>query len=127
MPRFVLCSLSLVVPVAVVTAARLLPADTQTPAAAATVRVTTASPAPRVLLIGDSIMDQEGSHAAVLLRQAGARVVVNGIWGSSILTRGQYDGCKVDVTPAPGEEGHWLSDAKRLVDDFRPDIVAVHL
>jgi hypothetical protein len=86
-----------------------------------------ASRPPRVLLIGDSIMDQEGSHAAVLLREAGAQVKVVGVWGSSLMTRGQYDMGRVDTAPAPGEPEHWLSDAAHLVETFHPDLVAVHL
>ena len=56
---------------------------------AASPRVTTR--APRVLLIGDSILDQQGSAAAFVLRQAGVNAQAQGVWISGLLTRDQYD------------------------------------
>ena len=46
---------------------------------------------PRVLLIGDSVLDQQGSAAAFLLRQHGVDARAVGIWGSGLLSIDQYD------------------------------------
>src|SRR5512144_2137531 len=52
--------------------------------------LTTTAPAARprahrVLLLGDSVMDQQGSAAAFLLRQAGVDAHSVGLWGSGLL------------------------------------------
>ena len=49
-----------------------------------------AAPVARVLLMGDSVMDQQGSAAAFLLRQAGVNAQAIGLWGSGLLTADQY-------------------------------------
>ena len=82
-----------------------------------------APPAPRVLLMGDSIMDQQGSHAAFLLRQAGIDAQADGLWGSSLLTPDQYD---YGHTIPPTTTG-WLERAKEHITTFNPQIVAVYL
>src|SRR5712691_5990917 len=46
--------------------------------------------APKVLFIGDSVMDQQGSAAAFALRQNGINAKSLGAWGTSLLTRNQY-------------------------------------
>src|SRR5262245_59879871 len=47
--------------------------------------------ASRVLFLGDSVMDQQGSAAAFLLRQHGVNARAVGLWGSGLLTQDQYD------------------------------------
>ncbi|HSD09606.1 MAG TPA: hypothetical protein VLF14_01380, partial [Candidatus Binatia bacterium] len=78
----------------------------------------------RVLLVGDSVLDQMGSHAQIALRQAGAEVLTVGRWGSALFTRDQYDFGAVAANPPPGT---WLGDAPGLIDDFDPDVVAIYL
>ena len=80
-----------------------------------------AVPAPRVLLIGDSVMDQQGGHAAFVLRQEGIDARTDALWGSSLLTRDQYDFGK----SKPG--GGWLKRAADQIAAFDPDVVAVYL
>jgi hypothetical protein len=77
--------------------------------------------AARVLLMGDSVMDQQGSAAAFLLRQAGVDARAIGIWGSGLLTVDQYD--EGVTKPA----GMWLARAKREIARFDPDVVGVYL
>jgi hypothetical protein len=80
--------------------------------------------APKVLLLGDSVLDQLGAPAAGTLRRLGAEVVVDGVWGSSLLTRDQYDMGQ----PIPdGVGGSWFRRADAEVAAFRPTIVGVSL
>lgn len=79
------------------------------------------SRAPRVLLMGDSVMDQQGSSAAFELRQAGIDARAMGLWGSSLLTRDQYDFGKTKTS------GEWLHLAAQQISTFDPDVVAVYL
>jgi len=80
-----------------------------------------APPVARVLLMGDSVMDQQGSAAAFLLRQAGVDAQAIGLWGSGLLTADQYhDG----VTQ---RSGFWLARAQRQIASFDPDVVGVYL
>ena len=76
---------------------------------------------PRVLLIGDSILDQDGSAAAFELRQAGVDAKAVAVWGSGIIGIDAYDYGK--TKPA----GYWLHRAKQLVDAFDPDVVGVYM
>jgi hypothetical protein len=76
---------------------------------------------PRVLLIGDSVLDQQGSHAAFVLGQNGIDARSMGLWGSSLLTREQYDHGKTNSS------GGWLHIAAQQISSFDPDIVAVYL
>jgi hypothetical protein len=78
-------------------------------------------PAPRVLLMGDSLMDQQGSAAAFELRQVGVDAQSLGAWGTSLLTRDQYDFGKSIPT------GGWLQRASTQIATFDPDVVAVYL
>jgi hypothetical protein len=79
-----------------------------------------AAPAPRVLMIGDSVMDQHGQHAEFALRQAGIDAKTDALWGSSILTRDDYDFGK-------SKNGGWLKRAADDIASFNPDVVAVYL
>ncbi len=86
------------------------------------------SQAPSVLFLGDSVMDQQGSHAAFLLRDSGidARVVAR--WGSTLFTPGQYrNGRPQFVRAADDPSTHWLSLAPRVIDRYRPTHVVVEL
>ena len=85
------------------------------------------SRSPRVLLLGDSIMDQQGKPAAILLRQAGIETEVHGAWGSGLLTREQYDHGRTVRKPATHEQFNWLVEGPKLVDRMRPDLVVVYL
>ena len=76
---------------------------------------------PRVLLIGDSVMDQQGSAAAFELRQAGVDAKAIGLWGSGLLTVDQYE----DGVTRPS--GLWLARARREIARFDPDVVGVYL
>ena len=76
---------------------------------------------PRVLLMGDSVMDQQGNHAAFELRQAGVDARVVGFWGSSLLSRDQYDYGRTIPN------GLWLARAAQEVATFNPEVVAVYL
>jgi ribosomal protein L24E len=78
-------------------------------------------PAPRVLLMGDSLMDQQGSAAAFELRQNGINAKSLGAWGTSLLTRNQYDFGKTKLT------GGWLLLAAQQIKSFDPNVVAVYL
>lgn len=75
----------------------------------------------RVLLIGDSILDQQGSAAAFVLRQAGVDARAVGVWGSGLLTVDQYDDGKTKLS------GFWLHKATKLISNFDPDVVGVYL
>jgi hypothetical protein len=79
------------------------------------------TPAPRVLLIGDSILDQQGSAAAFLLRQAGVNAKAMGVWESGLLTRDQYDHGKTKLS------GFWFKKAKQAIRKFDPDVVGVYM
>lgn len=81
----------------------------------------------KVLLIGDSIMDQEGGPAEFALRQAGIDAKKIAYWGSGLLTRDQYENGKTRYgSPTPGSEDvHWLTKAKQLVKSERPGLVVV--
>lgn len=88
--------------------------------------------APRALLLGDSIMDQQGKAAALLLRQAGIETEVHGAWGTGLLTREQYDyGRTITEPPSPAlktrSNFNWLVEGPRLVERMRPDLVVVYL
>jgi hypothetical protein len=85
------------------------------------VHLAPAVPAPRVLLMGDSLMDQQGSAAAFELRQVGVDAKSLGAWGTSLLTRDQYDFGKSIPT------GGWLKRASDQIATFDPDVVAVYL
>ncbi len=78
------------------------------------------SPA-RVLFIGDSVLDQQGSHAAFLLRQAGIDAKSMGVWGSGLLTPNQYD--HGHTVP----DGFWLHQAAHQIATFDPDVVGVYM
>jgi len=75
----------------------------------------------RILLIGDSIMDQQGNAAAFELRQAGIDAKTIGIWGSGLLTKDQYDHAKTNV------KSGWLALAAHEIATFDPDVVAVYM
>jgi hypothetical protein len=75
----------------------------------------------RVLLLGDSVMDQQGGAAAFLLQQAGVDARAIGIWGSGLLTVDQYDYGKTKSS------GMWFARARAEVDRMRPDLVGVYL
>src|SRR6476659_3456196 len=79
------------------------------------------APAPRVLMIGDSVMDQQGQHAEFVLRQAGIDAKADALWGSSVLTRQDYDYGKSKPN------GGWLKRAADDIASFDPDVVAVYL
>lgn len=81
---------------------------------------------PRVLLIGDSILDQHGSHARVALRNMGLDATAHGVWGSSLFTRNQYDCGAVQVRPQ-NDAFAWLQKASQLVERVDPDLVFVYL
>jgi hypothetical protein len=78
-------------------------------------------PEPRVLFMGDSLMDQQGSAAAFELRQNGINAKSLGAWGTSLLTRNQYDFGKTKLT------GGWLLLAAQQIKSFDPNVVAVYL
>ena len=71
--------------------------------------------------MGDSILDQEGSAAAFLLRQAGVDVRAKGIWGSGLLGVTQYDYGKTKLS------GGWLRIAQNQIRTFDPGVVGVYL
>jgi hypothetical protein len=73
------------------------------------------------LLIGDSILDQQGHAAAFVLRQAGVDAKAIGVWGSGLLTVDQYDNGKTNLS------GFWLHNASKLIATFDPDVVGVYL
>ena len=81
---------------------------------------------PRVLLIGDSILDQEGGAAAFLLRQQGIGAAKVAVWGSGLLTRDQYDmGHTILSGSAPPNPVDWLTKAQALVAQYHPELVVV--
>src|SRR4029077_12260322 len=80
-----------------------------------------ATPRARVLLIGDSILDQEGSPAAFLLRQSGVDAKAIAVWGSGLIGIDAYDYGKTKLS------GYWLHRAKDEVATFGPDAIGVHL
>ena len=80
----------------------------------------TARPA-RVLLIGDSILDQEGSAAAFLLRQAGVDARAISLWGSGLIGLDSYDYGKTKLS------GYWFRRAKREMAAFDPDAIGVYM
>ncbi|HMJ15826.1 MAG TPA: hypothetical protein VK524_30630 [Polyangiaceae bacterium] len=81
---------------------------------------------PRVLLVGDSIMDEHGSHARMALRAMGIDAQVLGAWGSCLFTREQYDCDRVQMH-ANGSGFSWLDRATALVRDVDPDLVVIYL
>jgi hypothetical protein len=83
-----------------------------------------AAEGPRILLLGDSVLDQLGPPAAGTLRRLGAAVVVDGVWGSRLLTREQYDFGQ-SIPDGPG--GSWFRRADAEVAAFRPTLVGVSL
>jgi ribosomal protein L24E len=115
---------ALVAALASVLAVQMIPAEALvvvvTPAARADAPASKL-PAPRVLLMGDSLMDQQGSAAAFELRQNGINAKALGAWGTSLLTRDQYDFGKTKVT------GGWLLLAAQQIKTFDPNVVAVYL
>jgi hypothetical protein len=81
-----------------------------------------------VLFVGDSIMDQQGNHAAVLLRESGIAARVEARWGSTLFTPGQYrDGEPHFERPAGDPSAHWLALAPGLVADYDPTLVVAEL
>ncbi len=83
---------------------------------------------PHVLFIGDSLMDQQGNHAAFLLRQSGVTTHVQTAWGSSLLTGGQYRSGRTMSDRRPSDDSvHWLSLASELVENVDPTLVVVEL
>lgn len=76
---------------------------------------------PRILLLGDSVMDQQGSAAAFALDRSGVETTTAGLWGSSLLTRDQYD------YGQSKPNGGWLKEASTQIAAFDPDVVAVYL
>ena len=84
------------------------------PARAATTRA-------RVLLVGDSILDQEGSAAAFLLRQSGVDAKAIGVWGSGLIGIDAYDYGRTKLS------GYWFRRAKNEIARFDPDAIGVHL
>jgi hypothetical protein len=80
--------------------------------------------APRVLILGDSIGDQHGSHAAFALREAGVDVEVVARWGGSLFTTDQYDYGATLSNPSPES---LMARATEAVVDFNPDLVAVYI
>ena len=101
-------------------------AVTPAPLASAATRVGTTPP--RVLLLGDSVMDQQGAHAVALLRAGGVEARVEARWGSTLFTPGQYrDGRPVSRRESGDESIHWLSLGPQLVRRFRATHVVVEL
>src|SRR4051794_11038805 len=84
-------------------------------------RARAATAAPRVLQIGDSILDQEGSAAAFVLRQSGVDAKSMGVWLSGLLTVDQYDYGKTNLS------GFWFAKAKRAISNFDPGLVGVYM
>ena len=83
---------------------------------------------PRVLLLGDSVMDQQGSAAALLLRENGIDAFAHGAWGTGLLTREQYDfGHTILAPPRSPDDWDWLTKGREYVDTMRPDLVVVYL
>jgi hypothetical protein len=112
---------------AAVTTDQTTPRERATGATESAQPTATAQPAPRVLLIGDSIMDQEGNHAAVALRELGIDARVSAVWGSGLLTRAQYDFGHTIPEPTTPDDLHWVTRARGLVAFFDPDLVVVSM
>lgn len=81
----------------------------------------TATRPARVLLIGDSILDQEGSAATFLLRQSGVDARAIGVWGSGVIGIDQYDFGRTKLS------GYWLRRARSEIARFDPDVVGVYM
>jgi SGNH domain (fused to AT3 domains) len=79
--------------------------------------------APRVLVLGDSVADQLGSHAALALREVGIEVGLDAWWGWGLLTREQYD--MGATNPAP-PEGSMMESASAAIASYDPDVVVVY-
>ena len=112
---------ALLVVVAVMLGASTANAIASTAAATSPASMHAAPSQPRVLLIGDSILDQEGSAAAFLLRQSGVDAKSMGVWESGLLTRDQYDHGKTKLA------GFWFHKAKNAIATFDPDVVGVYM
>ena len=83
---------------------------------------------PRIVFLGDSVMDQQGAHAVELLRAAGVAARVEARWGSTLFTPGQYRNGKPVPRRAAGDESiHWLSLGPQLVRRHRATHVIVEL
>jgi hypothetical protein len=78
---------------------------------------------PRVLIVGDSIADQHGSHAAVALRKAGVDTRLTTLWGRGLFSRDQYDMGRPNPDPPAGS---MMAAASQAVDEFDPDVVAIY-
>lgn len=92
--------------------------------ATAEVRSVSSRP-PRVLIIGDSLADQHGSHAAVALREVGIDVHVASWWGWGLFSRQQYDmGAPVPLDRQPPNT--MMREVIAAVDEFDPDVVAFY-
>jgi hypothetical protein len=81
---------------------------------------------PRVLMIGDSIMDEHGNHARVALKELGIKARVAGHWGSGLFTRAHYDCGELEPDPE-NQNFSWLKAARVWIADFDPDLVLVYL
>lgn len=77
----------------------------------------------RVLIFGDSIADQHGSHAAFALEEAGVETELMTLWGQGLFTRDQYD---MGATNPDPPDGSMLAAASQVVVEFDPDVVAVY-
>ena len=115
-----------------VTVILVLPACTPFPRLPVPLSVPTASPPravearpPRVLIAGDSLADQHGSHAAVALREVGIDVHVASWWGWGMFTRDQYDmGATVPLASQPSNT--MMRQVVQSVDEFDPDVIALY-
>lgn len=79
--------------------------------------------APRVLVVGDSIADQHGSHAVFALREMGIDAGLVALWGWGLFSQSQYDMGEPVANPP---EGTLMYAATQAVADFDPDIVALY-
>jgi hypothetical protein len=79
--------------------------------------------APRVLVVGDSIADQMGSHALFALEEMGIDARLHAAWGRGLFTRSQYD--MGEPIPDP-PSATLMHEATQAVIDFDPDVVAVY-
>ncbi len=102
----------------------MLAAVVVSPVVPATARQQAAPAVPRILLLGDSVLDQLGAPAAGTVRRLGAEVVVDGVWGSTLLTRDQYD---LGRSIPDGVGGSWFRRADAEVAAFHPTLVGVSL
>jgi hypothetical protein len=78
---------------------------------------------PRVLIFGDSIADQQGSHAVAALREVGVDTLINAWWGWGLFSRDQYD---MGATNANPPAGSMMEAATATVDSYDPDVVVVY-